>query len=61
MDIRDKRMALTVKEVEARDGVLVLMKKHKKRHYAADGIEVEVITEKEKVKVKVADEDADDE
>ena len=55
-DVRDKRMALTEKETQAKTDVLALMKKNKRTHYKHDGIEITVVAEEETVKVKITKE-----
>lgn len=52
---KKKRMALTEEEVEAKAKVRDLMHKHKRTHYAYDGIEItlEPPDGEEKVKVKI--------
>lgn len=59
--IRNKRQDLTRREVELKTDMLGLMKKHKKRDYERDGIEIHVVTETEKVKVRIHDEEAEEE
>jgi len=59
--VRDRRMALTDKEVEAKDFLLAQMKKHDKlkyyRHTKKGVIDVQRVPEGEKLKVKITDED----
>ncbi len=52
-EIRDKRMALTVKETQAQDKLHGLMKKHKRRDYVCGLVEVHIVATEEKVKVKI--------
>lgn len=52
-EIRDRRMALTKQETEARDTVLSAMKKHGKRTYRHGEIDAEITVEQEKLKVKI--------
>jgi hypothetical protein len=52
-NIRDDRMKLTSSEVETKDVLLSLMKKHKKESYNHDGVEVKMVHEKETVKVRI--------
>jgi hypothetical protein len=63
VEARDKRMALTEKEVEAKDALLTVMTKHKLQVYkdesASPPLVVTVLQGEAKVKVSVADE-ADD-
>lgn len=59
--ILNKRQDLTRREVELKSELLALMKKHKKRDYERDGIEIHIVVEQERVKVKIKDEDEDDE
>lgn len=51
--IRDKRMALTLQEIDLNDLLLKLMKKHDRERYHYDGIEIKIVSEKEKVKVRI--------
>lgn len=53
-DIRDQRMALTPKEVELKSNLLKLMKRHGKKSYHFNGLEIDVIVESEKVRVHIA-------
>lgn len=59
VDIRDRRMSLTEQEVEAKQEVLSLMKKHGKETYnyhdadAGTTTEIKIIHEQETVKVKI--------
>jgi hypothetical protein len=57
--IRDKRMALNEAEVKLKDLLLGLLKKHGKREYKRDGIEIWIKVEEETVKVKVTEDDED--
>ncbi len=50
---RDDRMLLLGKEVELKEELLNLMKKHKKMVYVRDGVEIKIVHEKEAIKVKV--------
>ena len=52
--IRDKRMALTEKEIEAKSKLLDLMKKHKCKLYRYDERIVELVPGEDGVKVKKA-------
>lgn len=52
-EVRDERMILTKKEVELKDELLGMMKKHGKESYKFDDVEIKVVHEKEKVKVKI--------
>ena len=54
--IRDRRMALTEQEVDCKDLLLTLMKRHGKKEYRHRGIEIRVVAEQEKVKVKIEEE-----
>lgn len=54
--IRDDRMAMTEKEVDAKDLVLTLMKRHEKETYRRDGLEIKIVHEEETVKVKFKEE-----
>jgi hypothetical protein len=42
VDVRNKRMKLTTKEIEAHGQLLEIMKKHKLTHYEYDGFEVNI-------------------
>ena len=55
--VRDRRMALTLQEVDANALVLKKMKEYGKTTYRRDGIEINVVTSEEKAKVKIKDED----
>jgi hypothetical protein len=55
--IRDKRMSLNEQEVKLKDLLLGLLKKHNKREYRRDGIEVWIKVEEETVKVKISEDD----
>jgi hypothetical protein len=55
--IRDKRMALNDAEVKLQDILMALLKKHGKREYKHDGIEVWIKVEQEKVKVRIHEDD----
>lgn len=54
--IRDARMDLNKQEIELKSRLKVLMHKHKKTHYAHDGIEIDLIPPdgEESIKVKIA-------
>jgi hypothetical protein len=54
---RDDRMLLLGKEVELKEDLLNLMKKHKKTVYLHDGVEIKIVHEKEAIKVKVKRDD----
>jgi hypothetical protein len=54
VEVRDRRMALTVDEVELKETLLSLMHKHSKQKYVHDGIEIRVVAKDETVKVKIA-------
>ena len=51
--IRDERMDLSQQEHDLKVKVLGLMKKHQKKTYVHDGIEIKVVAEDETVKVRV--------
>jgi hypothetical protein len=53
-DVRDDRQQLTLKEVELKNELLGLMKRHRKKDYVFDGIEIHIVPESETVKVKVS-------
>lgn len=63
--IRDKQMRLTDAQIEQRDKLHKLMRKHAKMKYECEGIILELIPGEESIKVKVykkkSDEDAGDE
>ncbi len=59
--IRDKRQDLTKREVELKSDLLGLMKKHKRKEYVYDGIEIRVVTEEETVKVHISKKSEEDE
>lgn len=56
-NIRDDRVLLLGKEVELKEELLGMMKKHGKTVYIHDGVEIKLVHEKESVKVKVVKED----
>jgi hypothetical protein len=56
VEIRDRRIALTDKEVDAKGKLLNLMKKHDRKRYKRGPVSIEVVPEGEKVKVKIDDE-----
>lgn len=55
--VRDRRMALTEQEVDAKMLVLAKMKEHGKETYRRDGISILIVHTDETVKVKIAEED----
>jgi hypothetical protein len=55
--IRDKRMALNDAEVKLQDILMALLKKHGKREYKHDSVEIWIKVTEEKVKVRIKDED----
>jgi hypothetical protein len=55
--ILNKRQDLTRREVELKTDLLALMKKHKRREYVRDGIEIRIVTKEEMVKVRINDEE----
>lgn len=59
--IRDNRMALLKQEVDLKELLLTLMKRHDKTTYKRDGIEITIFQKAEKVRVKLKDEDEADE
>lgn len=60
-DTKLRRMALTTEEVEKKEKLKGIMKKHKKETYMCDGVEIIVSKEEtETIKVKVAKPAADD-
>ncbi len=60
-DVRDDRQELTLKEVELKNELLGLMKKHRKKEYIFDGIEIRVVAEEETVRVKIKKEAEEEE
>ena len=52
VEIRDERMEMTKKEVEARSVVAETMRKHKKSQYHRNGLTITISSGDEKVKVK---------
>jgi len=62
-DICDRRIALKHQEATLKLETMRLMKKHKKKHYARDGIEITLEPGEETIKVKVKkakDDDGED-
>jgi hypothetical protein len=58
---RDARMELNSKEVQQKDKLIQLMKKHKKEEYDCDGLKITFEhVEEDKLKVKLQKPDADD-
>lgn len=51
--IRDERMDLSQQESGLKAKLLALMKKHSKKTYVHDGIEIRVVAEEETVKVRI--------
>jgi len=56
-EARDKRMAIGIEEVELKKKLLSMMKRHHKKSYSYNGVEIEVVTEEETVKVRVRKKD----
>ncbi len=56
-DIRDKRMAMTEKEVDAKAVLIDKMKQHGLTVYVYDDHRVEILPGKEKIKVRTVDGD----
>lgn len=56
-DTRDKRIAMLKKELDLKDVVLQVMKRHKKTSYRHGNLEIEIVPEGEKLKVKINEED----
>lgn len=52
-DTRDSRMDLLNREVELKEELLGLMRKHGKKVYLYDSVEIRVVHENETVKVKI--------
>ena len=63
-DIRDRRIALNQEEKKLKQEAMVLMKKHRKKVYHRNGIEILLEPGEESIKVRVKplkdDEDEDD-
>jgi hypothetical protein len=55
--VRDRRMALTDKEVELKMELRDLMKANQKTFYKHGKIEIEIVPKDEKIKVRIADEE----
>ena len=55
--IRDKRMALNDAEVKLQDLLMGLLKKHGKREYKHDGVQIWIQAKEEKARVRISDED----
>ena len=55
--VRDRRMALTEQQVDAKNVVLAKMKEAGKTAYRRDGIEIRVVMSEETVKVRVTEEE----
>ena len=55
--VRDEHIGLTAQESQLKQDLLGLMRKHKRKVYTRDGIEIEVVPEGEKLKVKVKGDD----
>lgn len=52
-EIRDQRQALTRREVDAKELLLNVMKRHNKRSYVVDEMAIEIVITKEKIRVKL--------
>jgi len=52
-ELRDQRMALNQDEARLKQQAMALMKKHKKKRYVRDGIEITLESGEETIKVKV--------
>jgi hypothetical protein len=52
-EIRDERQELTRSEVDLKEKLLKLMKKHSKTNYVHGGIEIRIVMEEETVKVRI--------
>lgn len=52
-NLRDDRVHLLNSEVEMKETLLKLMKKHGKEKYIHDGVEIRIAHEKETIKVKI--------
>jgi hypothetical protein len=52
-EARDARITATTPEVETKQRLLDLMKKHKLEHYKFDNVTIDLVHEKEGVKVRV--------
>ena len=51
-DRRDDRMRKLEGEIEARDALLEILRKHKRKAYSSKEFQVEIVEGKDKVKVK---------
>lgn len=58
---RDARIAASRPELERKEYLLSLMKKHELKTYTDDGLSVEITVSKEKLKVKLNDDEAESE
>lgn len=52
-EIRDERQALTRREVDAKDVLHTLMKRHEKTIYRVESMEIKIVAKDETVKVKL--------
>lgn len=59
--IRDNRMALLKQEVDLKELLLTLMKRHGKTEYHRDGIEITIVQKAEKVRVRLSEDGEEDE
>jgi len=61
VQVRDERMELTKREVEAKERVLKLMHENRKKEYRYEDVTIIIVPEAETVKVKLkkAEEDAE--
>ena len=51
--VRDERQALTRREVDAKDILHTLMKRHEKQIYRVEEMEIKIVSKEETVKVKI--------
>lgn len=56
-----KRMSYLSKEVEQKGLLLEAMKRHKKKHYKFEDLEIEIVPTGEKLRVKIKKEDDEEE
>ena len=54
---RDQRIAIQRREIDQKDVLLKIMKRHKKSNYVHGGISIEIVPEGERLKVRIVDDD----
>jgi len=57
VSVRDKRIAASRKEIDAKDTLLDVLKKHKKKHYHHGALDCEIVPEGERLRVKITEEE----